>query len=199
MTILALELSSGKGSIAFFDDETKCFAAEFANDRKHSGLFFENLHRCIEQCRRPERIVVGLGPGSYAGTRIAIAAAIGLRAGLGAELVGSPSLCAMPAEASDYIVIGDARRQLFFFARVAARRCVDGPRLCEEEELREILAARGEPVFSSEALPEFGAVVLFPSATILAQIAAGIGSASLPLEPIYLREPHITQPRSAGV
>ncbi len=199
MTILALELSSGKGSIAFFDDETNRFATEFANDRKHSGLFFENLQRCLQQCSRPDRIAVGLGPGSYAGTRIAISTAIGLHAGLRTELVGLPSACAMPGDAGDYIVIGDARRQSFFFMHVAARRCVDGPRLCSEEELRELLAGRHEPIFCSEALPQFGAVVLHPSAIILAQIAAAEVATPLPLEPIYLREPHITEPRRRAV
>ena len=200
MKVLALELSSSRGSIALRDGaEDRCFTAEFANDRKHSGLFFENLQRCIGEMGAPERIVVGLGPGSYAGTRIAIAAAIGLQAATGAQLLGRPSISALPTDALEYCVIGDARRQSFFFARVHERRCAEGPELCSDAELRERLNTLTGPIFSSDPLLAFPAAkLLHPSAIVLAQIASDESHEmkSAPLEPIYLREPHITRPRS---
>ena len=197
MTTLGLELSSAKGSIAFVEGEKSLFVAEFANDRKHSGLFFENLRDCHEKLGNPDRIVVGLGPGSYAGTRIAIAAAIGLQTATGAELVGLPSVCAMPTDAATYAVIGDARRQTFFYALLTERRCVEGPLLVTPEELKDRLDRLSCPLFSAEPLPQFpGASVLHPSAFVLAQLEVA-ASDSTTLEPIYLREPHITQPRSA--
>ncbi len=198
MTTLALELSSGKGSIALVDDEKNLFVREFANDRKHSGLFFENLQRCLEEFGNPARIVVGLGPGSYAGTRISIAAAIGLQAATGAELTGLPSLCATPTDATDYAVVGDARRHSFFFALVVERRCVDGPFLCTEQELAERLDKLNCPVFSAELLPQFPGVSLRqPSALVLAQLPTRAPVTAIPPEPIYLREPLITRPRTA--
>lgn len=198
MRTLALELSSGKGSIALVDEGKGLFVSEFANDRKHSGLFFENLQRCLEEFGNPTRIVVGLGPGSYAGTRIAIAAAIGLQAATGAELIGLPSLWAMPTDSSDYAVVGDARRQSFFFALVGEGRCVDGPLLCTREELAERLDKLSCPVFSAEPLPQFAGVsLLHPSALVLAQRETTQPVAAIPLEPIYLREPHITRSRTA--
>lgn len=198
MTTLALELSSGKGSIALIDEGKSLFVSEFANDRKHSGLFFENLQRCLEEFGNPARIVVGLGPGSYAGTRIAIAAAIGLQAATGAELIGFPSFCAMPTDSTDYAVVGDARRKSFFFALVAERRCVDGPLLCTQRELAERLDRLSCPVFSAEPLSQFADVsLLHPSALVLAQREMTQPVAAIPLEPIYLREPHITRPRAA--
>ena len=130
MRVLALELSSARGSIAFRDGDDEIFATDFANDRKHSGFFFTHLKRCVELCGDAERIVVGLGPGSYAGTRIAIAAAIGLQSGSTAQLGGSPSIIALPTDAPEYVVIGDARRQSFYFALVRQRCCVEGPVLC---------------------------------------------------------------------
>src|SRR3954451_22760911 len=135
MRVLALELSSSRGSIALRDGDREIFASEFANDRKHSGLFFTDLKRCIDQCGDAEQIVVGLGPGSYAGTRIAIAAAIGLQAATGAQLGGLSSIVALPTDAPEYVVIGDARRQSFFFAVVRQRRCLQTPTLCSAEEL----------------------------------------------------------------
>ncbi len=172
---------------------------QFANDRKHSGLFFSSLRELLAASGNADCIVVGIGPGSYAGTRIAIAAAIGLQTATGAELVGLPSLCALPTAAEEYCVIGDARRQSFFFARVHDRRCVEGPILYHAAELHACLGAVSCPVFTSEPLPEFSsAVVAHPSAAVLAVLAASEHAdlVRAPLEPLYLRDPHITQPRS---
>src|SRR6187401_172758 len=136
MKILALELSSSVGSIASLQDGETAFAAEFANDRKHSGLFFANLQECLHRHGNPDQIIVGLGPGSYAGTRIAILAAIGLQVSSGARLIGFPSICAMESDVEEYCVIGDARRKSFFFARIHANNMVQDPTLFSESELR---------------------------------------------------------------
>ncbi len=195
MRTLALELSSAQGSIALLDGEQRLFVSEWANDRKDSGPFFENLQGCLQEFGNPERIVVGLGPGSYAGTRIAIAAAIGLQAATGAALIGLASLCAMPTTASKYVVVGDARRGSFFFALVEERRCIEGPLICTQDELTGRVATLDCPVVAAEPLPKFPTVVLiYPSAILLAHLATAASISIVPLEPIYLREPHITFP-----
>ena len=196
MKILALDLSSARGSIASAEEGTEPFEQQFANDRKHSGAFFEALELCLGRFGRPDGIVVGLGPGSYAGTRIALATAIGLRAAGGARLLGAASVCGMPTEAEEYAVVGDARRGTFFFARVRQRSCVEGPLLCTHAELEQRAAAATYPVFASEAVaPAPNAVVAFPSALVLAHVDVNTLSPE-PLEPIYLREPHITFPNA---
>ena len=196
MKILAFDLSTARGSIAWREDDHVSFHRDFANDRKHSGLFFENLHACLDDNGRPDSIVVGLGPGSYAGTRIAIATATGLRMAHRAELIGISSLCALDVEPGEYFVIGDARRESFFFARVVAGQLVEGPALCSEKDLRSRLNEIDAPVYSQEKL-SFNAVVAYPSAQILVErVLSGTGKISRPpLEPIYLREPHITVPK----
>ena len=202
MKILALELSTGRGSIAWHNGRKDAFEASFANDRKHSGAFFETLQQCLQRFGRPELIVVGLGPGSYAGTRIAIATATGLQAATGAQLRGLSSLRAFETEAEEYCAIGDARRQSFFFAMVARRECVDGPVLYTREELLTRLHTNQLPVFASEKIIDVpDAVVAYPSARVLAQIAAAAPAERTtgPLEPIYLRAAHITQPRLRSV
>ena len=196
MKILALELSSSVGSIAWLDDAMAPSTTTFANDRKHSGLFFDNLERCLARFGNPGLIVVGLGPGSYAGTRIAIATAIGLQTASRARLIGLPSICAIESDAAIYAVVGDARRQSFFFAQVQNRACLADAVLCSESELSQKLAAFEGEVFTTEPLPAFPrAIVSRPTARILAELAriAPEETATRPLEPIYLREPHITQ------
>jgi tRNA threonylcarbamoyladenosine biosynthesis protein TsaB len=203
MKILALEMSTARGSIALREEATALFDCEFAADRKHSGAFFENVQVCLQRFGPPEQIVAGIGPGSYAGVRIAIATALGLRSSTGAKLAGIPSICALNIEESDYCVIGDARRQSFFFARIESGRLVEGPILESEAELQARLKRLTGPIFTSESLPQFSQVKLaYPSASQLAEIVsstvAEIGDVES-LEPIYLREPHITVPKPVRI
>jgi tRNA threonylcarbamoyladenosine biosynthesis protein TsaB len=197
MKILALELSTARGSLAWLDGEVED-GHEWPNDRKNSSPFFENLNAITKKFGGPDTIIVGLGPGSYAGTRIAISAAIGLQLSSGARLTGLPSICAI--EAHEYCAIGDARRKSFFFACIRRHELVEGPILFSQSELQAKLDCLEPaiPIFSSEPLPQFErAVVRYPSAPVLARLArVPHRSFSLPpLEPIYLREPHITFPK----
>ena len=200
MKILALELSSARGSIALDESAKIVFDREWPNDRKNSGPFFEHLHEVQKQFGKPDTIIVGLGPGSYAGTRIAISAAIGFQVASKARLIGYPSICAIDCDAPEYYVIGDARRNSFFYARVCDRNLAEGPTLISEAELREKLAKldRKMSIFTTEKLPQFErAEIRYPAARMLAQLAADSkrAFAQPPLEPLYLREPHITVPK----
>jgi tRNA threonylcarbamoyladenosine biosynthesis protein TsaB len=197
--ILALENSTTHGSVAFLNDSHDPIVFDYQNDRKHSGAFFQSLQRLSDRFRDADSIVVGLGPGSYAGVRIAIATAIGLQAGTGAQLFGLPSICTIDPSTDDYCVIGDARRESFFVARIRGNEIMDGIDLFSEAELRARLenVVRETPVYSSEVLLQFPqTIVRYPSALLLAKlIQRGVVHASeTPLQPIYLREPHITTP-----
>src|SRR5881275_3538147 len=132
MKILALELSTARGSLAWLDNNHAELAREWPNDRKNSGALFENLDAATKKFGAPETIIVGLGPGSYAGTRIAISAAIGLQHSSNAHLIGYPSICAAELDAPEHCVIGDARRKTFFFARIRAHQLIEGPTLLAE-------------------------------------------------------------------
>jgi tRNA A37 threonylcarbamoyladenosine modification protein TsaB len=126
-----------------------------------------------------------------------------LRSSTGCKLAGIPSICALDVEENRYCVIGDARRRSFFFARIESGRLVDGPILESEADLQTRLKKVSGPIFTSESLPQFSEVKLaYPSAARLADI----GNSTTPeigdvesLEPIYLREPHITVPKPARV
>ena len=197
MKTIALELSTAHGSLAWLNGDVD-LVREWPNDRKDSGAFFENLADVRKQFGLPEKIIVGLGPGSYAGVRIAISAAIGLQAASNAQLVGYPSICAIDSD--EYCVIGDARRQSFFFARIRGNELVEGPDLHSEIELRDKIDKLGTnmSIFASEKLPQFErAIVRYPSALVLARLAhdSNRNFSLPPLEPIYLREPHITIPK----
>jgi len=131
MKTLALELSTLRGGLAWLDGETE-FTREWPNDRQNSATFFDNLQEVRRKFGAPETIIVGLGPGSYAGTRIAISAAIGIQLSCDARLIGYLSICAIECDAQEHCVIGDARRKSFFFARILKNELMEGPTLFSE-------------------------------------------------------------------
>ena len=71
-----------------------------------SGDWVEKL----DLSEKPDRIVVGTGPGSFAGIRSALAFAQGYAIGSGCEVLGLPSACALAQAGKRIAVIGDARR-----------------------------------------------------------------------------------------
>jgi tRNA threonylcarbamoyladenosine biosynthesis protein TsaB len=200
MKLLAFDLSTRRGTIALANKERILGATDWPNDRRTSAPFFAALNEIVREHGAPETIVVGLGPGSYTGTRIAISAAIGLRATTGAVLAGISSLSAISDE-EEFCVIGDAKRASFFFAKISGGLLAKDPDLLSENEMNERLSSITTiPIYTSDELPQFAwAKRRFPSAKLLCLRALTFPQnlARAPLAPIYLREPHITTPRSA--
>lgn len=193
MKVLALELSSAVGSVASLDDQWQRQLRSFPADRKDSGLFYENLQAIYQPDAPPDLIVIGLGPGSYSGVRIAIATALGLRSAIGARLRGVPSISAI--DRAEYFFVSDARRNSFAFAHVVGGRCLEGPLLCDQKQVRERLAQAGErPIISTQPMSQFeGIIVEHPSALRLLELGLELdGPADETPEPIYLRAPYFT-------
>jgi tRNA threonylcarbamoyladenosine biosynthesis protein TsaB len=199
MITLAIDTSTQQGSVALLADGTLLLDERFVADRSHSSSLFAVLEKARTLTERVDQIAVGLGPGSYAGVRIAIAAALGLELALGAKLVGLPSVAALDVSAPAYVAIGDARRETFYFTRVERGVCLEGPMLATEAELTAKLeSCAGLPIFATAEVPHFpDTQIALPSAAILARLASDDRAvvARRDLEPIYLREPHITQPK----
>ena len=95
-----------------------------------------------------ERIIVGTGPGSFAGIRSAIAFATGYSLGRKCEVLGLPSPCAIAArffaqrpggegEQQGLAVVGDARRGKFWIALFKGLEVVREVFQTEEPGLRQ--------------------------------------------------------------
>lgn len=201
-TTLAIETSTHQGSIALMHGGNILFSESCGAGRSHSSLLFAVLERALQavpEGARIDQIAVGLGPGSYAGVRIAIAAATGFAIATGAELVGLPSIVALSE--GDYVALGDARRASYYYARVSEGECVEGPTLFTAEQWAEKSQGNTLPILASEEIaglePAPAIQLVYPNAERLARLAAQGRSivARRDLEPIYLREPHITQPK----
>jgi len=192
MITLAIETSTPRGGVALFRDDALLFSESFTADRSHSSELFVVIERALAGDVRPGQIVVGLGPGSYAGVRIAIAAAIGLSIATGAQLLGVPSIAAL--DEGEYLALGDARCGGYSCTHVRAGELQSPPAILTREEIEQLLSATPLPLFSSEQLPFPGIEIRFPQVDRLARLALAGKSvhARGRLEPLYLREPHIT-------
>lgn len=198
MITLAIETSTARGSVALCEDGRVLFSEKFAADRALGSTLFPCLQRAGEAARHYDQIAIGLGPGSYSGVRIAIAAAIGLGlANKKVKVPGIPSIVALETSAKKYLSIGDARRASFYFALIDNGECTTGPMLLDAAELKSALASHADlPVFAAEPIEGIPHLeICFPSAERLARLAEqGRGIIARDnLEPIYLRDPHITQ------
>ena len=105
--ILAIDTSTAACTVALFDASGNCIAHR---DELIARGHAERLVPMIaELCdgRTADRIVVGVGPGSFTGLRVGIAAAQGLAIGWDADLAGlsSPALLACGAPGSGPVAV----------------------------------------------------------------------------------------------
>ena len=97
--ILAFDTSSAACTAALFDGDGECVARrDEMIGRGHSERLVPMLDELLEG-RKAERILVGVGPGSFTGIRVGVAAAHGLAIGWDAELSGMSSLALIAASA----------------------------------------------------------------------------------------------------
>jgi tRNA threonylcarbamoyladenosine biosynthesis protein TsaB len=139
-----------------------------------------------------DRLVVGLGPGSFTGVRIGLAVARGLALSLDLRGSGVSTLAALAAGAPDSLPVIDAkRREVFTLVEGEPRVLPPGELTMEEGTL---CVGDGATRYRS-ALEERGAVVPpddderhLPRARFHAALAGEAGPVD-ELEPLYLRVP----------
>lgn len=198
MKILAVEFSSETRSVALVEGghvlgrasgmggrNTRSFALIEAAFRE------AGLEREVIEC-----IAVGLGPGSYAGIRAAIALAQGWQLARDILVLGVNSVECLAAQAHDEGVramvhfLIDAQRKEFYCGRaeLASGARVEPLRLVGFEEASALPAAT--LIVEPALLPQFpGARAMSPDAATLGRLAATRSDfvSAARLEPIYLR------------
>jgi tRNA threonylcarbamoyladenosine biosynthesis protein TsaB len=207
MTILALEFSSARRSVALARGGTVLAEAAVQTDARGTdafGLIEKVLAEAGITRQEIEVVAVGLGPGSYTGIRAAIAVAQGWQLATGVKLLGVSSADAIAAQAQAEKIFGrvnvviDAQRGEFYLSSwdvtVAERKEVSPLKIVSGTEKVTRENAGGICVG-----PE-AARLIFPSAAMIARRADGRTdfAAGEKLEPIYLRETNFVKAPAAG-
>ncbi len=143
------------------------------------------------EARELDALAVGVGPGSFTGVRMGLAAARGLALALDIPVAGVSTLAALAAGAPDAIPLIDAKRHELFLevgGKIVAlpAAAVDAPgRTCVGDgavRYREHLERTGAEV------PPDDSELHLPRARFHAQLAHAFGPAER-VEPLYVRAP----------
>lgn len=199
MKVLALDTSSAAASVAVAQDGEIVAVRRFEAPRGRGAELFALLEEMRDAWRGLDRLAVGVGPGSYNGLRVACAVAGSFQLALGCDVVVAPSVCLLPVEDDHYFATGDARGARVYWAEVRQRQLVGAVALLDAGELANKLAHPAQPVYRVGDLPAADSPpAASPDATVLARLAPQL-TPCRPAEiaPIYLKPPHITQPRAA--
>ncbi len=198
--ILALECSQPDASLCLCNAEGRLlYSASWHAERNHDAHLFPALQQAMDSLGETplSLILVGAGPGSYGGVRVALAAAVGIATVTGARTVAVGSWDALSAEKGERAcIISDARRGGWTVRHPGGRIDV----LSTEE-----LQALNLPLFSIEPAEALAARGICVEEGALTPVAEGLVRTWLSLapsqqealaaraaEPIYVRPPHIT-------
>lgn len=199
MNLLAIETSVPQASLCLHLQGEMRFSTSWVAERNHDAHLFPALQQALDMLgndMKLDYILVGAGPGSYGGVRVALAAGVGLAAVTGAKLVAVESWEQL-AE-GDACVVADARRGgwtvRFPDARIEVLSvdelaALPNPLYCTEQP--GVLQQKGITTVQKEAL--------VPTATGLVETWLRMTPekrdevCSRPAEPIYVRPPHITK------
>lgn len=201
--VLALELSTPCGSVAVVNGAQLLFSATFQAQRSHNAQVFQPLQQALAAAgENLSGIVVGIGPGSYTGIRIAIAAAHGISLARAVPVAGLNSLVAA-TDAGNFGVVGDARRGRWYVASVKDGLLDENIAIVSPADLDAAMAATNQTEWLSmdQTAPAVLPTIQLaqPCAIRLARLATHWTSsdwekqAEQSLEPRYLEGAFITQ------
>lgn len=215
-SMLAMETSCPRASLCLRVDGQDIYTAEWVSERSHNSRIFDFLKEAkpFLEAHPPEFILVGSGPGSYSGIRVALAAADGLALVYGSRVVAMPSWEALPHEGKNALVISDARRGGWALAEFCGGALSESFRIVSAEEADDAIRqaqGNGMLLLSCEEGKKleskgwtgfrFG---LVPSAQGILDSwtrkshEEQLKLTAIPPSPLYLRDPHITPAKRAA-
>ena len=194
--ILAFDTSTAACTAALFDGSGRCVGRrDEIIGRGHAERLVPLIADLVGDSR-PDRLIVGVGPGSFTGIRVGIAAAHGLAIGWDAELKGMSSLALLAAgeDSSDHfaVAVSGGHGELFV-------QQFDGRTLEPETVLFNLPPEDAAAAVSADRVIGSGAGQLvdargsgeardaLPSAADALQLPEALRS--LPPKPIYARAP----------
>jgi len=202
MIVLAID-TAGTGCYAALydtDQDTILGAAGADIGRGHAEQLMDFVDAALDAAgvtlQDIGRIAVTVGPGSFTGIRVGVAAARGLSLALGVPAVGVSTLAAIAADhqtGSPVMVAMDAKRDEVYWQRFAADgSAASTPAITPLDEARGIAAGHdGELVGSAAVLLRDGAPQASDGVSIatVARLGAHLDAQTNLPKPLYLRGP----------
>jgi tRNA threonylcarbamoyl adenosine modification protein YeaZ len=198
MLDLAIDTSASIGSIALGNEKVVVQSIELSGPQRHSATIFAALTRLGLPRLKLRRIIVGLGPGSFSGIRVALATAQGIALAQRVPVVGICSAWSVAAQRPEVTRLGvfaDAKRREAFCTTFRKGELEKSTYLLPMTDLEDhidkfTLAVSAEPLpgISTRVYPRARDFLGFPE-TFSDWVE------SQPLEPIYLRDPVVALPK----
>jgi tRNA threonylcarbamoyladenosine biosynthesis protein TsaB len=224
MHVLAIELSTDVGSLAFLDAERVLMEREWRETCRQRQQFFAVLQATVAEgamdLAEVDLFAVGVGPGAFTGLRAAAAAAQALALPGGKRMCGISSSEALARDVFEraaveaVLVIGDARRDRLWVA--AYERAAPWPRLKTSWTLTDYdkmgrqwdrprtawvspdwdrIGDRLRPMGGQADVIEGRGIPRARDIGILARRKVAAGTAAEPVAPIYVHPPVVAAPR----
>jgi tRNA threonylcarbamoyladenosine biosynthesis protein TsaB len=213
MICLAFEFTSDRRSVAISDGDQRVLS-QVVHDRGRTTPVFHLIDQALAEAQVArasiERLAISIGPGSYTGIRLAIAAAQGWHLATGIDVVAVDTFEALlrqtlrPAVAGPRVLCVNAQRQEFAVREWDGQGWA-GPLHLESAELLHQRITGGQPVFgpdlgtwirglpststANELAARADALEAYPQASDVALL--GANNNPVPpetLAPVYLRE-----------
>jgi tRNA threonylcarbamoyladenosine biosynthesis protein TsaB len=213
MKLLAIDTAANLCAVAVFDTVARVVMAEAGEDigKGHAERLMPMIDDCLHEAgvtvSEIGKVAVAMGPGSFTGIRVGVAAARGLGLALGCPVVGVTTLETLAEAARDtylgrpVIAAIDARRgEVYAQAFGADGRPEEEPQVLTAQVVAgRIAAADVPPVLCGSAAsliaaemqdgaPELAGTAATGPVAVLARLAADREATEAP-KPLYLRAP----------
>jgi tRNA threonylcarbamoyladenosine biosynthesis protein TsaB len=224
--LLALDTSTRFASIALYDENGVQGEHTWRVEQNHTEDLMPNVVALMKAAQITPAaltgIVVALGPGSFNGLRVAMSAAKGFASSLHIPLVGFSTLEALAYQHGSLslpvrpILEGGGHELATALYKVARNHWtqVEEPHLATAEDIctatnqRTIFCGEISPALAADLRQNVEYAIVAPAAAnarragYLAElgwysIRDGRGDDPTTLQPLYLRRPHITEPKKA--
>lgn len=200
MNILAIECSQPAASLCLSIGGELKYSTQWKAERNHDSHLFPALEKALIQlgADKLDIVLVGAGPGSYGGVRVALAAAVGIATVRKARVVAIGSWVALATDG--VAIISDARRggwtirrqdgEISVLSTEELQREIEQGLLVYSIETSDLLINRGISAVKSGLVPTAAGLV---DSWLRLSPVQQTALADKPAEPIYVRPPHITE------